>query len=152
MTRYDLSDRDRRRLASRHRAVQAAIAAVANRKLGASEEGGIFKREGVVVVGGREIAIKRDHVRDDFRRGGESTAEERAVAEAIAEVADLVRRHGPEALAPYWPLTPAGDPLRAMLDLDVPSRPKVRPRLAGWLRSLPARLTAVLRPWPVSGR
>jgi hypothetical protein len=81
---YTLTAEDRAALAQHHRSVQAAIAVLANRKLGvAAPPEGIGKWEGGVRVNGREIAIHAGNVQDDWRRSREPRPEERAVVAAI---------------------------------------------------------------------
>lgn len=117
MMNYTLSDEMRARMAEHPRAIQAAIALAANRELSVTshEPQGIFKYQGGVLVNGREIAIHRDMVRDDWGHGDDApTPEETAVVKAIGSVAELISAGS--ALPPVTD-NMRGDPLRAMLGM-----------------------------------
>ena len=115
MLHYELSPQMRLILKEHHRAVQGAIAVLANTQFGTIvQPQGIFKYEGGVVVNKREIAIHEDYVIDDWKKVGEPTAEETAVVDAITAVEGLWRVNGRAAVAAF-PAVFHGDPLRCML-------------------------------------
>ena len=62
MIQYTITPQQKTLLAPVHRHLQTAFAVVANRKLGLEsvEPEGVFKAEGGVVAGGREIAIMKN--------------------------------------------------------------------------------------------
>ena len=97
MLTFKISDKDRKRLEPIHRRFQAGISALANKKVGAvapdDRVDGIFKCEGGVCVNNREICIKEETVRDDWRRSGDTPfPEEVAVVEAMLELVERVKK------------------------------------------------------------
>lgn len=120
MVYIEISEATRRALSPVSRRFQAAVAVLANRKLGVeAKPTGIYKYEGDVMVHGCEIAIKPGYVIDDFKkvRGHEPTAEEAATAAALREAISVWEGEGVaglERLAGDWTAMD-GDPLRALL-------------------------------------
>jgi hypothetical protein len=95
-----------------HRAVQAAISVIANKKLGLNEEPrGISRAEGGVRVNRVNVKIKRTCVFAEGAGAG-PTREEQAVVEAIGKVVALWQQDQTEFLASFdlsgWVM---GDPL-----------------------------------------
>lgn len=122
MIHYELDADTRARMAADPAAVKAAIAILANQRLGAdvTMPRGIFKYEGGVVVNGKEIAIKREGVMDDWSYDPAPKPEEEAVVWAIAEAARITIAQGVEALAARFGRCNYGDPLRDLLDIPAP--------------------------------
>lgn len=99
MLNFDIPLADRALVAPMHRAFQAGVATLANLKCGLKPPfrvDGIYKAEGGVVVNGKEIAIKRAWVVDDFGPRGASPAipEETATVEAMQELIQRVKDGG----------------------------------------------------------
>jgi hypothetical protein len=115
MKEYTLSQKQRKDLKEHHRAFQAAVAIVANRKLNLEAKApyGIYKQGGGVLVNDCEIAIHENYVQDDWKRSGDrrATPEESATVEAIHEVAAIFKKEGAAALKPYAALLPRHEPL-----------------------------------------
>jgi len=91
MKQFTIKKHHRLPFVNTHRWFQAAVATVANEKMGTptTQPKGIFKTEGGVVVNGREIVIHQDFVQDDWATGARTeTPEEVRTVEAIQEVLD----------------------------------------------------------------
>jgi hypothetical protein len=114
--RYTLSQAMRDEFAKNEPAVKAALCVLANQRfLGTTKPEGIGKYEGGIVVNGREIAIKRDAVMDDWiGREERPTEEERVTAEAIETLARIVSQHGIDYIKKTYGQCHSGDPLRAL--------------------------------------
>ena len=126
MVGFELEDSVRDMMAQHGFAVHAAVSALAARNAGTEPATrGIGKYEGGVIVGRREICIRRNSAQDDYSRSRDETAEEKAVVEAIMQVSEILTRSGPEGLDEFQPLK-GGDPLRSMLELDWNGNPKIR--------------------------
>jgi hypothetical protein len=128
MVPFDISERLREEMAPHHRAVQAAIAVLANRHLGIeARPEGIGKFQGGVRVAGRDICIGPNAVADDKKRyNDDPKKEEEAVALAIGVVAQRFSRDGADSLAEFGGIDSLGgpyglflpDPLRAFFGFD----------------------------------
>src|SRR4051812_47559737 len=103
MVPFTISERIRQAMAPHHRQVQAALAVLANRRLGLeTPPRGIGKFQGGIRVGEREIFIGPNAVADDWRRYNlDPSPEEEAAAWAVTEVARLFSRGGVQALREF---------------------------------------------------
>ena len=119
MISYELDQSIRELMVSNPIRVQSAISFLAAQETGNEPaRSGIYKYEGGVKVGKREICIRVDGVQDDWSRYNiEPTKEEESVVAAIGAVATILKNEGPDGLD-VFPLLHGGDPLRSMLDLD----------------------------------
>lgn len=124
MIPYELDRSAREIMAADSAAVKAAIAILANQHVGADATNpkGIYKYEGGVVVDGKEVAIKSDHVMNDWVYDPAPKPEEEAVVWAISEVARIAVADGMVVLAERFGRCTIGDPLRDLLDLPFRAR------------------------------
>ena len=114
-----ISKKQRGVLRENQRAFQAAIAVIANRKLG-REIGiyderknpiGIYREGGGVLVNGHMLAIRKNHVVDSGKWPYVTTEEEGVTVEAIDEIMALFKKQGAAALKPYEGMFPLHTPL-----------------------------------------
>lgn len=118
MLSYKLDAETRALMSQDPSAVKAAIAVLANQMVGAdiANPRGIFKYEGGVFVNGKEIAIKNDHVVNDYSSYAPIVEpEESAVVWAITETARIIRSEGVAVLSERFGRSTYGDPLRDLL-------------------------------------
>lgn len=117
MKHYFLNRAVRDAMGTNEPAVKAAIAIIANNAFNiAAEPEGIWKREGGVRVNGRQIAIKKDIVIDDFGPHTlDETAEEKATVDAIMAIAEKIEKYGIEPVRTTYGECTIGDPLRCLI-------------------------------------
>ena len=116
MLEYQLDSKIRRRMRRAEPVVKAALCVIANERFGYTETPqGIFKYEGGIVVNGREIAIGERAVRDDWDRPKNPTPEEKAVVDAIVEVAKIIETEGLAVLTKRYGNCRIGAPLRRLV-------------------------------------
>ena len=126
MKEFDVSPQTINALRPYHRAFQVAVAELAHAKLGTPlvEVKGAGYHQGGIVVGGRDIIIFPDNVKDiDLRPiwGRPSTNIETATAEAITMVAQQFEKSGVEALSRHKNTAVWGSPLRAFFNYKIES-------------------------------
>jgi len=119
MLEYSMADEVRAALKPHHRAFQAAVSVLANRRLGIERPArGIDKQEGGVRIGDAEIVIRHESVMDDWKLAKEPTTDEQFVVDAIAAAVALFLDGGAAALEAFQPCDQMYDPLRSMFDLS----------------------------------
>lgn len=117
MERFDIPLPDRLALAPYHREFQATVALVANTLMGRPGAAlqGIGKYQGGIIVNGREIAIYRETVQEDWTRSSRTIPEETATANALHSVNGAFKTLGHRAF--HMPgTTNLRDPLRSFFE------------------------------------
>jgi hypothetical protein len=131
MSNVYVHEEDLKPLARHHRRFQAAVAAIANEKLGTNSDPqsqkGVQHHVGGVIVNGHEIFISSSYVQDMSAKGPDPSREEQATVEAIYKLAFLYRMNGEAALKRYSPVANSCPPLNGFFKgTKLIDRPRVR--------------------------